>query len=161
MLQYYWSVTLRLFSVIYRTHAEEVLPLCRDPVDVFYSPSRPGQIMIDYILFRFYSVLYFDSGLLTVVGGYKPLRNLLVKNLSKFDPSINIKYHFFYHYYLLIWIFHSSVNWWSFTRVRVTASLLKFPGLFSVFWPFSIRLYFGWYQPILQPPSLPVSLIIL
>ena len=34
--------------------------------------------------------------------------------------------------------FHISVSWWSFTRVWVTASLLKSPGLFSVFWPISI-----------------------
>ena len=35
-------------------------------------------------------------------------------------------------------VFHISFSWWSFTGVRVTASLLKFPGLFSVFWPFSV-----------------------
>ena len=31
-------------------------------------------------------------------------------------------------------IFHINVSWWSFTGVWVTASLLKSPGLFSVFW---------------------------
>ena len=35
-------------------------------------------------------------------------------------------------------IFHIRVSWWSFTGVWVTASLLKSPGLFSVFWLFSI-----------------------
>ena len=30
------------FSVISRTHVGEVLPLCRDAVGVFYSPSRLG-----------------------------------------------------------------------------------------------------------------------
>ena len=34
--------------------------------------------------------------------------------------------------------FHISISWWSFTRVWVTASNQKSPGLFSVFWPFSI-----------------------
>ena len=29
-------------------------------------------------------------------------------------------------------------RWWSFTGVWVTANLLNSPGLFSVFWPFSI-----------------------
>ena len=43
-------------------------------------------------------------------------------------------------YYLLIRVFHISFSWWSFTRVWVTASFLKFPGLFSAFWPFSIML---------------------
>ena len=45
---------------------------------------------------------------------------------------------------LLIKVFHISVSWWSFTGDWVTASLLKSPGLFSVFWPFSIMLLFGW-----------------
>ena len=39
---------------------------------------------------------------------------------------------------LFIRVFHISVSWWFFTGVWVTASLLKPPGLFSVFWPFSI-----------------------
>ena len=34
-------------------------------------------------------------------------------------------------------VFHISTSWWFFTGVWVTASLLKSPGLFSVFWPFS------------------------
>ena len=37
-------------------------------------------------------------------------------------------------------VFHISINWWFFTGVWVTASLLKSPGLFSVFWPFSVML---------------------
>ena len=41
-------------------------------------------------------------------------------------------------YYLLIRVFLISVNWWSFTGVWTTASLLRSPELFSVFWPFSI-----------------------
>ena len=44
----------------------------------------------------------------------------------------------YYYYYLLIRVFHISVSWWFFTGVWVIASLLKSPGLFSVFWPFSI-----------------------
>ena len=32
----------------------------------------------------------------------------------------------------LLWVFHSSVSWWSFTEIWVTAKLLKCPGLFSV-----------------------------
>ena len=41
-------------------------------------------------------------------------------------------------FFLHIRVFHISVSWWFFTGVWVTASLLKSPGLFSVFWPFSI-----------------------
>ena len=35
-------------------------------------------------------------------------------------------------------VFHIGVSWWSFTEVWVTASILKSPGLFSVFWPTSV-----------------------
>ena len=58
-------------------------------------------------------------------------------------------------------IFHICVNWWSFTGVWVTASLLKSPGLFSVFWPISIILLFGWSPLVLLFQSRQVSLIIL
>ena len=40
-------------------------------------------------------------------------------------------------------------------------SLLNSPGLFSVFWPFSIMLSFGWSPLVLHLPSPPVPLIIL
>ena len=40
--------------------------------------------------------------------------------------------------YITIWVFPISVCSWSFTGVWVTASLLKSPGLISVFWPFLI-----------------------
>ena len=51
----------------------------------------------------------------------------------------------YYHYYYSLQIFHTSVNWWSFTGVWVAASLLRFPGLFSVFWPISTMLWSEWY----------------
>ena len=44
-IQNYWSLTIRLFSVITRTLLEWVLPLCRGAVGVIYSPSRPGSIV--------------------------------------------------------------------------------------------------------------------
>ena len=67
-----------------------------------------------------------------------------------------IQYHFYYHdnYFLLFSLYFSlfpfifiiiiiysfrvfpiSVSWWFFTGVWVTASLLKSPGLVSVYWP--------------------------
>ena len=30
---------------------------------------------------------------------------------------------------------HTSTSWWSFTGVRITVSLIKSPGPYSVFWP--------------------------
>ena len=58
-------------------------------------------------------------------------------------------------------VFHISVSCWSFTEVRVTASLLKSPGLFSVFWPILIMLYFGWSPFDFLFPSPPFSVQIL
>ena len=40
-------------------------------------------------------------------------------------------------------VFHTSVKWWSFTRVWVTVSFLKSPGLVTGFWPFLAVLSFG------------------
>ena len=66
-----------------------------------------------------------------------------------------------YYYYLLIRAFHINVSWWFFTGVWVTVSLFKSPGLFLVFWPFSIMLSFGWSPLVHQLPSPPVPLVIL
>ena len=41
-LQYYWTFTARLFSVIYRTLVVGILPLCREAAGVFYSSSWLG-----------------------------------------------------------------------------------------------------------------------
>ena len=58
-------------------------------------------------------------------------------------------------------VFHPIVNWWSSARVWVTASLLKSPGLFSVFWPILIMLLFGWSLLVFLFPIPPASLPIL
>ena len=49
--------------------------------------------------------------------------------------------------------FHTTFSWWAFTGVFVTASLLRSPGLFSVFWPISTMLYFEWSQFFLRFPT--------
>ena len=48
-------------------------------------------------------------------------------------------YYYFYYYYLsLLRDFHTSISWLFLPGVWVSTSLLKSPGLFSVFWPISI-----------------------
>ena len=47
--QYYWNLTIRLFSVISRTLVRQVLPLCRDAVGVFCSPSWLGRCEIGIV----------------------------------------------------------------------------------------------------------------
>ena len=59
-------------------------------------------------------------------------------------------------------VFHISVSWWFFTGVWVTSSLLKSPGLFSVFWLFSIMLSFGWSPlPLFTVPKAPITISII
>ena len=43
-------------------------------------------------------------------------------------------YYYYYYYYSPLRFFQLSVSWWLFTGFRWTASLLKSPGLFSIFW---------------------------
>ena len=70
---------------------------------------------------------------------------------SHYDNSAQKLY---YYFSILIRVFHISVSWWFFAGVWVTASLLKSPGLFSVFWPFLIMLSFGW-SPLVRQPLRP------
>ena len=69
--------------------------------------------------------------------------------------------HLHYYYYSLIRAFHISVSRWFFTGVWVTTSFLKSPGLFLVFWSFSIMLSFGWSPLVRQLPSPLVPLVII
>ena len=55
----------------------------------------------------------------------------------------------------------NSTSWWLITWVWVTGSLFKSTGLFSVFRPISIMLWFGWAQLILLFVRLPVAVPIL
>ena len=56
---------------------------------------------------------------------------------------IHISFHFIYmDYYYSLQVFQISNSWWSFTRVSVKASLLKYSGLFSVFWLILAMLWF-------------------
>ena len=75
--------------------------------------------------------------------------------------EFHVSFSRYYYYYSLNRAFHITVSRWFFTGVWVTPSLLKSPGLFSVFWPFSIMLSFGWSPPVRQLPSPPVPLVIL
>ena len=57
-LQYYWNLTIRLFSVISRTLIGEVLLLCKEAVSVFYS-----SIQLDPRLFSVISRILIGSDL--------------------------------------------------------------------------------------------------
>ena len=64
-------------------------------------------------------------------------------HLAEIRWSICYYYYYYYYYYYSFRVFHISVSWWFFSGVWVTASLLKSPGLVSVFWPSSAMLSIG------------------
>ena len=63
-IKHYWCLTIRLLNAITRTLVGGVLPLCRDAVRVFYSPSRLDLKMVEFIYIYIYSyvVCYIDKG---------------------------------------------------------------------------------------------------
>ena len=70
-----------------------------------------------------------------------------------------VKFKFLAHFLVdhlahIVVVFH--VSWWFFTEVWVTASLLKSLGFFSVFWPISTMLLFGWSSLMLSVSNLSV-----
>ena len=72
-------------------------------------------------------------------------------------------YYYYYYYYCFtsLTVFLTSISWWSFSGVWVSASLLKFPRFFSVFWLILTVLSFEWSPLIFLFPILPVSSTIL
>ena len=56
-------------------------------------------------------------------------------------------------------VFHTSVSWRSFTGVGITASLLRSPGPFSVFWSILAMLYFRWSPLVFRSQDLPTPLL--
>ena len=58
-------------------------------------------------------------------------------------------------------VFHISISWRIFTGGWVTASFLKSPGLFSVCWPSSLMLSFGWSPLVRQLSNPPGPLVTL
>ena len=57
--------------------------------------------------------------------------------------------------------FYTSISWCLLIGFWVTATLLKFPGLFSVFWLILIMLYFGWSPLVLlfSSPLVPLPIL--
>ena len=90
----------------------------------------------------------------------------LCESFSKRGAGLCI-YHLFVwstlrvNYFTHLRVFYASVSWWFSTGVWAIVSLLKSPGLFSVFWPFSIMLLFEWSSLGRQLPSPPGPLVIL
>ena len=88
-----------------------------------------------------------------------------ILNYSVFSIFFHIVGFFSYththaHIYIYIYIYsfrvlHICVSWWFIRGVWVKVSLLKSPGLFSVFWPLTIMLSFGWSPLVCQLPNPP------
>ena len=135
-----------------------LLPDGNFPSLSFIFMHRNGKINVKIVLFCFFCCFFFCffffcklTKNLVFWSGFG--NEFVFQNPWKFM----FPFHFIQHYRA----FHISVSRCIFTGVWVTASLHKSPGLFSVFWPFSIMLSFGWSPPVRQLPSLPVPLVIL
>ena len=87
-----------------------------------------------------------------------PCTNLVTLPSALFTMSITVTF-LFYKYLQFYYYHYYSLH--IFTGVWVTARLLKSPGLFTVFWPFSITRSIGWTPLVRQLPSSPVPLVIL
>ena len=85
----------------------------------------------------------------------------LVNTLPTGPISISYRLGLFFHYFTLWEFFPTSLSWWFLAGVWATASLLKSPGLISVFWPILIMQLSWWFLLDFIFPSLPVSLSIL
>ena len=112
------------------------------------------------VTFMFHSFFQLPSKVQVLT--FFSLSVLLGGHLGQESPQVG-KIFFWLSLLLLLHIrvFHISVSWWYFTGYWETASLLKSPGLFSVFWPFSIMLLFGWSPLGRQLLNLPGPLMIL
>ena len=118
-------------------------------VSFIFTPfSARTTILFSFFFFCFCFLLFFSNYYEFCFFLIGIMQSVFISKCREFYVSFSRKYSGFYiypfviwyNYYLLIRVFHISVSWWSFTRVWVRASLLKSPGLFSVFWPFLIRL---------------------
>ena len=66
-LRHFWSLTIRLFSVISRTLFGGVSSFCREAVGVFSSSSRLGQRALNIVLNALPSFIYVESYLLSFI----------------------------------------------------------------------------------------------
>ena len=125
--------------------------VCQSPIGVYVSFSRTGaELCINHLLVCL-NFLHISQWITL------PTQSCLVL----YSFCANLLHSLIMWLLLLIRVSHISVSWWSFTGDWVTASLLKSPGLISVFWPFTIMLLFGWFPLGLQLLNLPGPLIIL
>ena len=83
---------------------------------------------------------------------------ILRRVLNTWGDLLSLKHQWEKHQLTLMWktskeqnnnnnnnygFFYINVNWWFYTGVWMTASILKSPGLVSGFWPFLAMLSFG------------------
>ena len=106
---------------------------------VFFKFLPYGQPVIDWLSFFLLNIT--RSGLLAGIKEsvcVSKSQRILCVSFSRTDFGLCI-YHFV-HYVTLLRVSQTRVCWWSSRGFLVIASLLKFPGLFSVFWTILIML---------------------
>ena len=157
----FWMVTVHpLISKSCSTFINRSLIVPRAPYTIsitvtfmlhsfFQSPGKILNLLLAF--FQFYSVVSRDSKI------HNSANSLFLCWLLL---GLVVLPSFYYDHYSFR-VFQISISWWYFTGDWVTASLLKSPAIFSVFWPSSIMLLFGWSPLVRQLPNPPGSLITL
>ena len=151
-------------------------PICGCMYTLTHTYRRVCMPVFMYVCMCLWVQNYWDWSSIFQESGWKlnilqnsPLRMWHTYSIDWSTETKLFFFFFFFFFFLLLLlllllfmrVFHISVSWWSFTGDYVTASLLKSVGLFSVFWPFSIMLLFGWSPLGYQLPNLLCPLIIL
>ena len=120
------------------------------PLEIGPSAPFTNGITVIFMFHTFYSSLVSFKYLSLILPSFQSA----IRQDSKVHDSA-VYFYLFYYCYSFIRAFQISVSRWFFTGVWIIASLLKSPGLFLVFWPFSIMLSFGW------SPLVPIIIIII
>ena len=104
----------------------------------------------------------------------RPFNNPLVivpKTPITIGTIVTFIFHSFFNLTLLLLLllllfysfesFYTNVSWWFLTGIQVTASFLKSPGLFLIFWPIIIIMFFECFIFFLLFPyhSVPLSIL--
>ena len=105
-LQHYWSLTIRLFSVISRTLIEEVLPLWRDAVGIFY---RLGQFYVEHYKIK--------KWILMGIISYQTLQYWNSRMIKKKKKKKKKNEQIYIRGVLIFWLLHIHVSGYCFNAI--------------------------------------------
>ena len=116
---------------------------CTNPVVTVLSAAIIIGITVTFMFYSFFNSL----ARFRYLSFFSLSFNFTLWSVGRAKSTIRQVLFFIYSLLLLLlllfqflWVFLNSISWWFFTGVWVTASLLRFLGLFSIFLPISAML---------------------